>query len=145
MTEKLELTTDKKVLELGTGSGYQTAILAELAHQVVTTERLPELLEKAKKILNQLGYHNIEMHQAEEVLGWKSGAPYDAIISTAGAPRVPDSLITQLAVEGRMVIPVGSRYDQELHVIIRHQKGIEDVNLGGCRFVSLIGKDAWEE
>ena len=145
MTEKLELTADKKVLELGTGSGYQTAILAELARQVVTTERLPELLEKAKKILNQLGYHNIEMHQAEEVLGWKSDAPYDAIISTAGAPRVPDSLITQLAVEGRMVIPVGSRYDQELHVIIRHQKRIEDVNLGGCRFVSLIGKDAWEE
>ena len=145
MTEKLELTADKKVLELGTGSGYQTAILAELARHVVTTERLPKLLEKAKKILNQLGYHNIEMHQAEEVLGWKSDAPYDAIISTAGAPRVPDSLITQLAVEGRMVIPVGSRYDQELHVIIRHQKGIEDVNLGGCRFVSLIGKDAWEE
>ena len=145
MTEKLELTTDKKVLELGTGSGYQTAILAELAHQVVTTERLPELLEKAKKILNQLGYHNIEMHQAEEVLGWKSGAPYDAIISTAGAPGVPDSLIRQLAIEGRMVIPVGSRYDQDLHLIIKHKKNMEDINLGGCRFVSLIGKDAWEE
>ena len=145
MTEKLELTADKKVLELGTGSGYQTAILAALARQVVTTERLPELLEKAKVILKQLGYQNIEMHLAEEVLGWKSGAPYDAIISTAGAPAIPDSLVAQLAIEGRMVIPVGSRYDQDLHVIIKHKKNIEDINLGGCRFVSLIGKDAWEE
>jgi len=145
MTEKLELTADKKVLELGTGSGYQTAILAELAGQVITIERLPELLEKAKAILKYLGYRNIEMHPAEEVLGWKSGAPYDAIITTAGAPNLPDSLVAQLAIEGRLVIPVGSRYDQDLHLIIRHQKAIEDINLGGCRFVSLIGKDAWEE
>jgi protein-L-isoaspartate(D-aspartate) O-methyltransferase len=145
MTEKLELTMDKKVLELGTGSGYQTAILAELAHRVVTTERLPGLLEKAKVILKQLGYQNIEIHLAEESLGWKADAPYDAIISTAGAPKVPNSLIAQLAIEGRMVIPVGSRYDQELHVIIKHKKDVEVINLGGCRFVSLIGKDAWEE
>ncbi len=145
MTEKLELTPDKKVLELGTGSGYQTAILAELARQVVTTERLPELMEKARAILEHLGYKNIEMHPAEETLGWKSGAPYDAIISTAGAPKVPSGLVAQLAIGGRMVIPVGSRYDQELHIIIRHNNGTEDVNLGGCRFVSLIGKEAWEE
>ena len=145
MTEKLELAADKKVLELGTGSGYQTAILAELAGQVVTTERLPELLEKARVILKKLGYKNIEMHLAEESLGWKSGAPYDAIISTAGAPAIPDSLVAQLAIEGHMVIPVGSRYDQDLHLIIKHQKNIEDINLGGCRFVSLIGRDAWEE
>ena len=145
MTEKLELTGNEKVLELGTGSGYQTAILAELARQVVTTERYPELMEKARVILEHLGYQNIEMHLAEEALGWQSGAPYDAIIATAGAPKVPDSLVAQLAIEGRMVIPVGSRYDQELHVIIRHKKGNETVNLGGCRFVSLIGKDAWEE
>ena len=72
-------------------------------------------------------------------------APYDAIISTAGAPKVPDSLIAQLAIEGRMVIPVGSRYDQELYIIIRHKKNNEIINLGGCRFVSLIGKNAWEE
>jgi protein-L-isoaspartate(D-aspartate) O-methyltransferase len=145
MTEKLKLTGNEKVLELGTGSGYQTAILAELAHRVVTTERLPELMEKARLILEHLGYKNIEMHLAEETLGWKAGAPYDAIISTAGAPRVPDSLTAQLAIEGRMVIPVGSRYDQELHLIIRHKKGNEVINLGGCRFVSLIGKDAWDE
>jgi len=145
MTEKLQLTRAKKVLELGTGSGYQTAILAELAGQVVSTERLPQLLEKAQIILNRLGYRNIELHPAEETLGWRSGAPYDAIISTAGAPGVPESLIAQLAVEGRLVIPVGSHYEQELHVIIKHQQNITDINLGGCRFVSLIGKEAWEE
>ena len=145
MTEKLELAGNEKVLELGTGSGYQTAILAELARQVVTTERLPELMEKAKAVLTRLGYKNIEMHLAEEALGWKSGAPYDAIISTAGAPRVPDDLIAQLAIEGRMLIPVGSRYDQELYKIIRHKNSNEVINLGVCRFVSLIGKDAWEE
>ena len=145
MTEKLELTADKKVLELGTGSGYQTAILAELARQVVTTERLPELLERANAILKHLSYRNIEMHTAEEVLGWKSGAPYDAIITTAGAPAIPDNLVAQLAIGGRLVIPVGSRYDQELHLIIKHQNDIEVINLGGCRFVPLVGKDAWEE
>jgi protein-L-isoaspartate(D-aspartate) O-methyltransferase len=145
MTEKLELTGNEKVLELGTGSGYQTAILAELAHHVVTTERFSELLDRARAILQYLGYKNIEMHLAEETLGWKSAAPYDAIISTAGAPRVPDSLIAQLAIEGRMVIPVGSRFEQDLHIIIKHKQGNEVINLGGCRFVSLIGKDAWEK
>jgi protein-L-isoaspartate(D-aspartate) O-methyltransferase len=145
MTETLELTPYKKVLEIGTGSGYQTAILAELAGQVVTTERIPELQQKAKSVLARLGYKNIETHLAGETLGWQDGAPYDAIIATAGAPAIPDSLIQQLAIEGRLVIPVGTRYEQELHLIIKHQKGIEDINLGGCRFVSLIGKDAWEE
>jgi len=145
MTEKLELTGNEKVLELGTGSGYQTAILAELARLVVTTERLPELLEKAKAVLQHLGYKNIELHPAEETLGWKYDAPYDAIISTAGAPRVPEELIAQLAIEGRMVIPVGSRYSQELYKIVRHEHNNEIINLGGCRFVSLIGKNAWEE
>ena len=145
MTENLELTTDKKVLELGTGSGYQTAILAELAGKVITTERFPELLEKARSILEHLGYKNIEMHPAGQYLGWPDSAPYDAIISTAGAPKVPESLMAQLAIGGRMVIPVGSRYDQDLHLIIKHRQENEIINLGGCRFVSLIGKDAWEE
>ena len=145
MTQTLELTPYKKVLEIGTGSGYQTAILAELARQVVTTERIPELQQKAKVVLERLGYKNIETHLAGETLGWQDGAPYDAIIATAGAPAIPDSLIQQLTIEGRLVIPVGTRYEQELHLITKHQKGIEDINLGGCRFVSLIGKDAWEE
>lgn len=145
MTEKLQLTGNEKVLELGTGSGYQTAILAELASHVVTTERFAELMEKAKVVLQQLGYKNIEPHLAEEILGWKSGAPYNAIISTAGAPRIPESLIEQLTIEGRMVIPVGSRFEQDLNMVIRHKKSTEVISLGGCRFVSLIGKDAWEE
>ena len=145
MTEALELTSDDKVLELGTGSGYQAAILAELARQVVTTERVPPLAKGAKEILDRLGYTNIEVHLAEETLGWKRGAPYNAIIVTAGAPKVPDALLEQLAIGGRLIIPVGSRYVQELYKVTKHKKRNVVQNLGGCRFVSLIGKDAWEE
>ncbi len=145
MTEALELTSDDKVLELGTGSGYQAAILAELARQVVTTERVPPLAKGAKEVLDRLGYTNIEVHLAEETLGWKRGAPYNAIIVTAGAPKVPDALLEQLAIGGRLIIPVGSRCVQELYKVTKHKKRNVVQNLGGCRFVSLIGKDAWEE
>ena len=145
MTEKLELTGNEKVLEIGTGSGYQAAILAELARLVITTERLPALAETAKKVLGSLGYTNIVVHLAEETLGWKTDAPYDAIIATAAAPRVPEELLAQLAIGGRLVIPVGSRYMQELCRIIKHKKRNAVENLGSCRFVSLIGKGAWEE
>jgi protein-L-isoaspartate(D-aspartate) O-methyltransferase len=143
MTEALELNGNEKVLEVGTGSGYQTAILAELAARVITVERIPALAESAKIILDQLGYKNIEMHLAEEVLGWQREAPYDAIIVTAGAPAVPDDLLSQLTLGGRMVIPVGSRFTQELRKIIKERNKNTMINLGGCRFVSLIGKDAW--
>ena len=145
MTEALELTGSEKVLELGTGSGYQVAILAELARLVVTVERLPPLAEVAKRVLDSLGYANIEVHLTEKALGWQAGAPYNAIIVTAGAPRVPATLLAQLAVDGRLVIPVGSRYVQELYKITKHRKKNTVQNLGGCRFVSLIGEDAWEE
>ena len=145
MTEALELTGSEKVLELGTGSGYQLAILAELAQLVVTVERLPPLAEAAKRVLDSLGYTNIEVHLTEKALGWQAGAPYNAIIVTAGAPRVPATLLAQLAVGGRLVIPVGSRYVQELYKITKHRKKNTVQNLGGCRFVSLIGEDAWEE
>ncbi len=145
MTESLELTGSEKVLELGTGSGYQTAILAELARLVITTERLPALAETAREVLNSLGYNNVIVHLAEETLGWKAEAPYDAILATAAAPGIPDELLAQLATGGRLVIPVGSRYVQELCKITR-QKGRNRVeNLGSCRFVSLIGKGAWED
>lgn len=144
MTEALELTGSEKVLELGTGSGYQTAILAGLAKLVVTVERMPALAESARKLLNELGYTNIEVHLAEETLGWQQGQPYDAILVTAGAPAVPDDLLNQLVIGGRMVIPVGSRYMQELCKITRRQDGNTIQNLGGCRFVSLIGKNAWK-
>jgi len=145
MTEALELTGNEKVLEVGTGSGYQAAILAKLARLVITTERLSPLAEAAKRVLDSLGYTNIEVHLAEETLGWQKGAPYNAIMVTAGAPRVSADLLAQLAIGGRMVIPVGSRYVQELYKITRHRKKNIVENLGGCRFVSLIGKDAWEE
>lgn len=145
MTEALELIGNEKVLEVGTGSGYQAAILAELARLVITTERVPPLAESAKRALDSLGYTNIEVHLAEETLGWLKGAPYNAIIVTAGAPRVPADLLAQLAIGGRMVIPVGSRYVQELYKITKQRKKNIVENLGGCRFVSLIGKDAWEE
>ena len=145
MTEALELTGDETVLEIGTGSGYQAAILAKLAQHVVTTERLQPLAETAKQVLDSLGYTNIEVYLAEETLGWQKGAPYDAIMVTAGAPRVPTDLLAQLAFGGRLVIPVGSRYMQELYKITKGKKKSVVQNLGGCRFVSLIGKDAWEE
>ncbi len=145
MTEALELTGSEKVLEVGTGSGYQAAILAELARLVITTERLPALAETARGVLDSLGYTNIVVHLAEETLGWQGEAPYDAIMVTAGAPRVVLDLLAQLAIGGRMVIPVGSRYVQELYKITKRKKKNIVQNLGGCRFVSLIGKDAWEE
>jgi len=144
MTEALELTGNEKVLEVGTGSGYQAAILAELAQRVITTERLPALAEAARKVLADLGYTNIEVYVAEETLGWPREAPYNAIMVTAGAPRVPIDLLNQLAIGGRLVIPVGSRYVQELYKVIRGKKKNIVENLGGCRFVSLIGRDAWE-
>jgi len=145
MTEGLKLTGKEKVLEIGTGSGYQTAILAELSRLVVSTERLPQLLETARESLDNLGYKNIELHLAEETLGWKANAPYDAIIATAAAPRIPEELVAQLKIGGRMIIPVGSRYVQELCKLTRHRNRNEVQNLGACRFVSLIGKGAWSE
>ena len=145
MTQALELTGREKVLELGTGSGYQAAILAELARLVISVERLVPLAETARKVLDGLGYTNIVVHMAKDTLGWLDEAPYDAIIVTAGAPRVSADLLAQLAIDGRLVIPVGSRYVQELYrVTKRRGKNIVE-NLGGCCFVSLIGKDAWEE
>jgi protein-L-isoaspartate(D-aspartate) O-methyltransferase len=144
MTEALELKGGEKVLEVGTGSGYQTAILAGLAARVVTVERVPALAETARGVLDSLGYNNIEFHLAEETLGWYYGAPYDAIMVTAGAPNIPDVLVAQLNIGGRMVIPVGSRYSQELCKFIKGSDKNRVINLGGCRFVSLIGKNAWD-
>ncbi len=145
MTEALELTGNEKVLELGTGSGYQTAILAELAQLVITVERLPALAESARGVLDELGYTNIEVHLAGETLGWPEGAPYDAIMVTAGAPEVPKDLLAQLAIGGRIVIPVGTRYIQELYKVTRRRQKNVVQDLGGCRFVPLIGMSAWEE
>lgn len=143
MTQELELKGTEKVLELGTGCGYQAAILAELAKKVVTVERLSKLSEHACAVLENLGYTNIETHIATDVLGWPEDAPYDAIIVTAGAPSVPQELIDQLAIDGRMIIPVGSHNDQNLIKVTKTKNGIVSKNLGGCRFVPLIGHSAW--
>ncbi len=145
MTEALELSGDGNVLEVGTGSGYQTAILAELARFVTTTERVVALAERAKNVLATLGYTNIQVHLAGENLGWPEGAPYEAILVTAGAPCVPADLLAQLATGGRLVIPVGSRYRQELCKVTKQRRRNVTQNLGGCQFVPLIGKGAWEE
>jgi len=145
MVQALELREDEKVLELGTGSGYEAAILAELAQKVVTVECIPELAESARQVLDKLGYSNIEVHVAGRTLGWPEEAPYDAIIVSAGAPTVPQVLLEQLTLNGRLVIPVGSRWQQELLRVTKLKNGNEIENLGGCYFVPLIGEGAWEE
>jgi len=143
MTQALELTKGEKVLELGTGSGYQTAILAELSRWVVSVERFPSLLEGAKRVLESLGYTNVNLHLAQETLGWPEEAPYQAILVTAGAPVVPQDLLNQLEIGGRLVIPVGSRFEQDLLQITKIEKGFTTHQLGPCRFVPLVGKRAW--
>jgi protein-L-isoaspartate(D-aspartate) O-methyltransferase len=144
MTEALGLTGGEKVLEIGTGSGYQAAILAELASLVISTERIPALAESAKKVLAALGYKNIIINVSASELGWPQEAPYDAIIVTAGAPAVPPELVDQLAIGGRLVIPVGPVYVQQLCKLTRQSQRNSLEDLGGCRFVPLIGRGAWK-
>ena len=145
MIQALQLKGNEKVLELGTGSGYEAAILAELARKVVTVEYIPELAESAKLVLDKFGYSNVEVHIAGKTLGWPEEAPYDAIIVSAGAPSVPQVLLEQLAWKGRLVIPVGSRWQQDLLKVTKYQKGNRVESLGGCYFVPLIGEGAWEK
>ena len=145
MVQALGLKGDEKVLELGTGSGYEAAILAELAEKVISVEYIPQLAESARQVLDKLGYSNVEVYVAGKTLGWPKEAPYDAIIVSAGAPSVPPVLLEQLARGGRLVIPVGSRWQQELLRVTKLKKGNRIENLGGCYFVPLIGEDAWAE
>jgi protein-L-isoaspartate(D-aspartate) O-methyltransferase len=145
MTEALELTGTEKVLEIGTGSGYQTAVLAELSDVVYTVERIEPLLEKSKDLLQSLGYKNIFFKAYDGTLGWNDFAPFDAIMVTAGAPKVPDPLRKQLADGGRMIIPIGDKYSQDLIKVTRVQGRFVEKNLGGCRFVDLIGEHGWKE
>jgi len=147
MSEAMGLTGDERVLEIGTGSGYQTAILAELAERVFSIERIAALAARARKILDALNYYNVAIRVGDGTYGWREEAPYAAIMVTAGAPRVPRILIEQLAVGGRLVIPVGSRYSQALLKLTRLSEDPDDLKreeLGGCRFVDLIGEHGWE-
>lgn len=144
MCQALELRGMEKVLEIGAGSGYQAAILAELCAEVISLERIDELAEFARANLKALHYENVEVYTAGAELGFKEKAPYDAIIVSAAAPRVPDELLEQLVIGGRLVVPVGELYEQTLYKITKMPKKNMIENLGGCRFVPLIGKGAWE-
>ena len=144
MTQALELKGDEHTLEIGTGSGYQTAILAQLCEKVYTVERIRLLLEQARKRLWELGYTNILFKAFDGTLGWEEYAPFDAIIVTAGAPRIPQPLIDQLADGGRLVIPVGGKFSQELIRVTKKNGDLIQKNLGGCRFVDLIGVHGWK-
>jgi protein-L-isoaspartate(D-aspartate) O-methyltransferase len=145
MTAALLLKGDETVLEIGTGSGYQAAILSLLAKRVVSVERVTELANEAEDRLRRLGYGNVEVHAVGETLGWPEDGPYDGIIVTAAAPDVPLTLLNQLAMDGRLVIPVGSRDMQELVRIVKTAEGAQRHNLGPCRFVPLLGRSAWPE
>lgn len=143
MTQSLQLTPDDRVLEIGTGSGYQAAILAQIAYRVYSVERLHSLYVKTRKLFDQLGYHNIVTRYSDGTTGWKDQSPFDAIIVTAGAPEIPTVLVNQLAIGGRMVIPVGDQHTQDLIKLVRDEKGVHQTNLGGCRFVKLVGEHGW--
>lgn len=145
MTEALRLEGREKVLEIGTGSGYQAAILAELAAKVFSIERIRSLAIRARKLIYELGYLNVEIKFSDGTSGWADESPFNAIVVTAGAPEVPQPLVDQLAMGGRLVVPVGDPHSQDLLRIIKTEEGMKNEDLGGCRFVKLIGRHGWED
>lgn len=140
MTEALQLRPEHHVLEVGTGSGYQTAVLAELAHDVVTIERHADLADGAKRILRELGYNNIEFVVGDGTQGWPPKAPYDRILITAAAASCPPDLLEQLVDGGRLVAPFGTQYEQVLQALTKHGDRLDREALTPCRFVPLIGE-----
>ena len=145
MTQALDLGENDRVLEIGTGSGYQAAILAQIVYRVYTIERKRSLYLQARNLFDKLHYHNIVMKYADGTKGWQEESPFDGIIVTAGAPQIPDVLIDQLGEGGRLVVPVGNQHTQELIKIFRDDQNIRQTNLGGCRFVKLVGEHGWKE
>ena len=145
MIRALELKRTDRVLEIGSGSGYQAAVISELVDHVIGIERIQSLADSARKRLACLHYNNVEIQYAEERLGWERRAPYDAIIVAAGAPTLPRQLMEQMSVGGRLVIPVGSLTSQELMKVTRIEKAYSVKTLGACRFVPLLGEGAWPE
>ena len=143
MTQALQPGKDDRILEIGTGSGYQAAILAEIVFRVYTIEKIYPLYTKARKLFDKLRYHNIVTKYSDGTSGWEDESPFDGIIVTAGSPGIPKPLVSQLAMGGRMVIPVGDLYSQELIKLYKDKHGIHKTNLGGCRFVKLVGEYGW--
>ncbi len=144
MTQSLELRGGERVLEVGTGSGYQTAVLAELAGSVFSIERFSSLAAAAREVLDMLGYHNVAVRVADGTLGWAEQAPFDAILVTAGSPRVPRPLVRQMSEGGRLVFPVGAEELQTLVRIRKEDGRLHEEYLGDCRFVKLVGRYGWE-
>jgi protein-L-isoaspartate(D-aspartate) O-methyltransferase len=145
MTELLELDPDSTVLEIGTGSGYQAAVLAEIAHEVWTIERYGDLAREAERLLEGLGYQNVHVIVGDGTLGCAEAAPFDAIIVTAAAPHVPTALAEQLSEGGRLVIPVGDTSVQELRQYRKQGDAFKEARVLDCRFVPLVGRDAFGE
>jgi protein-L-isoaspartate(D-aspartate) O-methyltransferase len=145
MTEALQLKGKEKVLEIGSGSGYQAAVLAELAEKVFSVERIRSLAIRARNLIYSLGYFNFEMKISDGTHGWEEQGPFDAIIVTAGAPDIPQPLVDQLSMGGRLVIPVGDASIQDLIRVTKTGEGIKKEDLGGCRFVKLVGKYGWND
>jgi protein-L-isoaspartate(D-aspartate) O-methyltransferase len=145
MSELLGLTGTERVLEIGTGSGYQAAVLAELCGKVYTVERLKTIGEKARAALDRLGYQNVAIKVYDGTYGWKEMAPFDAILVTAGAPEIPAPLVEQLKDGGRMVIPVGDRFGQSLLKVVKTAEGAVTQRSIPCVFVPLIGNHGWKE
>lgn len=143
MLQALELTGTERVLEIGTGSAYQTALLAEICVNVFTVEKLRSLAVQARNTLDDLRYYNVAIHLGDGTLGWSEHAPYDAIVVAAGAPKTPAPLAEQLAAGGRLVIPIGDDQSQTLKLLARTPTGLEEKDLGGCRFVKLMGRYGW--
>ena len=145
MTEFLGLKGTERVLEIGTGSGYQAAVLAELCQKVYSVERIKTVADKARATLDRLGYKSVAIKIYDGTYGWKEMAPYDAIIVTAGSPDIPAPLVEQLKVGGRMVIPVGDRYGQQLVTVVKTAEGTITERSIPCVFVPLIGNHGWKE
>jgi protein-L-isoaspartate(D-aspartate) O-methyltransferase len=145
MTQALQLTREDRVLEIGTGSGYQAAILGEIAYRVYTIEYIRALYLQARRLFDELRLFNVVTRYGDGSKGWEEESPFDAIIVTAGAPRIPATLLNQLAVGGRLVAPVGNQHSQDLIKVVKDKTGIRQSNLGGCRFVKLVGEHGWPE
>jgi protein-L-isoaspartate(D-aspartate) O-methyltransferase len=143
MLQAAEIDPGDRVLEIGAGSGYQTALLAELATQVFAIERYPTLVEQARQVLEHLGYKNITLVAGDGTMGLPQAAPFNAIVVSAAAPQPPPALVEQLAVGGRLVVPVGDASEQVLQVLEKHLDGITVRSLEGCRFVPLIGQQGF--